>query len=794
MYEALLFFLPVQTRYGLARLNHVVSSIICLDLPANYFALEKIAYPLLYFNIPQQGVLGMLVGTDLQMMDKDLEQVKRKLGNYLQRRYKKYDDYPFVDITQANLRIIEFLVRPTYRDEHGSYPLSESLSVPLAVVFGPTEQENYVCRVPALGGSFYYHDPKQLDSLVHYFVTNALNQLTPARIYELLRYERPRLDEVILKINAKRNYSRSGLGYPREYPILRRLTERFPLPRNKRTQRGLLPDAAWELENAVAETMDKLIHTHSNVLLVGPPGVGKSAVLQQAIRKITNRSRRQKLEVTFWRTMSQRLTTSTRYLGEWEEQIEKLIAELQSANGILWVVDVAQLLQTGGKGAEDSVAAFLLPYLEGHQLQLVGEVSPEQLDSMRRLLPAFVQNFQLIWLEELPPEKIRAVFDQFAQYILSNQQIEITPAALDLSYQLLHRYYPYESFPGKGIKFLGRCVNHALLHSVTRLTRRVVVDEFVKQTGLPELFLRDDLLLDQKQLEEYFANRIIGQPAAIQRMLEVVKIYKAGINNPHKPIATLLFAGPTGVGKTASAKALADYFFGQGQKKSPLIRIDMSEFQHASQIHRLIGSGTEVGQLVKEVRERPFAVILLDEVEKAASSIFDALLTVLDEGLLVDGFGRVTNFRNTIIIMTSNLGASQRPAIGYQDTGQDATAYHAAIAKHFRPEFINRIDGIVSFNQLDMEDMRTITQKELRQLAQREGFIKRRLQLTYDKRLVDHLVTTGTDRRYGARPLQRAIEQHVVKPISYWLLENPQTADVAVHLDWAGKLVIEPRA
>ena len=302
--------------------------------------------------------------------------------------------------------------------------------------------------------------------------------------------------------------------------------------------------------------------------------------------------------------------------------------------------------------------------------------------------------------------------------------------------------------------------------------------------------MRDDLLLDTHELEAYFSNRIIGQPNTISRLTEIVKIYKAGINNPYKPIATLLFAGPTGVGKTASAKALADYFFGQGQTKSPLIRIDMSEFQHPAQLSRLIGSGKEVGQLIKEVRERPFAVVLLDEIEKAAPPIFDALLTVLDEGLMVDNFGRLTDFRNTIIIMTSNLGASTRTSIGFQDTDSEASAYISAISKHFRPEFINRIDSIVPFNAISSDDLRKITLKELKALSAREGFAKRQLRLIFDDSLVDHLANIGFDKRYGARPLQRAIEQTIVKPMSYWLLEQGEREGIQVVLSWKGELSI----
>ncbi|MCO6476458.1 MAG: ATP-dependent Clp protease ATP-binding subunit, partial [Phaeodactylibacter sp.] len=270
-----------------------------------------------------------------------------------------------------------------------------------------------------------------------------------------------------------------------------------------------------------------------------------------------------------------------------------------------------------------------------------------------------------------------------------------------------------------------------------------------------------------------------------------VKIYKAGLNNPHKPINTLLFAGPTGVGKTASAKALADYFFGKGQRKSPLVRIDMSEFQHPGQIVRLIGAGREPGHLVKEIRERPFSVLLLDEVEKADPSVFDALLGLMDEGMLVDAYGRETNFRNTIVIMTSNLGATGRRSIGFGNDEDDEAAYLSAITRHFRPEFVNRLDGVVVFGSLNQEDILSITEKELRELKEREGFTKRRIEPVFSKKLAAHIAAIGFDPRYGARPLQRAIEQSVVTPIANWLLQHPGAESCRLRIDYQDKLIIE---
>lgn len=747
--------------------------------------MDKVSYPLLYFSLQPNAVLGVLVGTGFEALDKDAREVKSILKNHLQRQYKKSGIYSPYHLLAPKLKTLQLPIKPTYTDTGGSYPLHMAIRVPVVAIYGQKVYGDFECVLPLLGQRFHYYEADQLDTLIQHFATTLLNQMQPDDLYQLLQYPEPTLDELSLKIKPDRYAEWGNFFGQRDFETLNSLAERFPYPKNIRKRLSPLPDAAWELEDKVSEVMDKITATRSDVLVVGKPGVGKSAVLMQAIRRITARNKgQQQGGYTFWRLLPQRITASARYLGEWEQTCENLVEELALANGILWIENIIQLLQMGGGGPENSVAAFLTAFMQQGRLQLVGEATPQELESMRRLLPGFVTSFQVIHLEELPELKAQAVMQKLAEFAEKNLDITVEREAQTLAYRLLLRYYPYESFPGKGIRFLGRCINELQIKEQHQLNRQVVIENFVAQTGLPELFLRDDLILDQLELQQFFSSRIIGQPGAVQRMTEIVKVFKAGLNNPYKPIATLIFAGPTGVGKTACAKALADYFFGKGQQQSPLIRIDMSEFQHAGQISRLIGHGQEVGQLVKEVRERPFAVVLFDEVEKADPSIFDALLTVLDEGMLVDAYGRVTNFRNTIIIMTSNLGASNRTAIGFQHTTDDETRYLSAIGQHFRPEFFNRIDGVVLFKSLEPPDIERITRKELDELKHREGFLKRRLNLHFTDALVQHLARTGFDERYGARPLQRAVEQTVTNPLAHWLLEHPTVEDCRLVIDY----------
>ncbi|MEM6319943.1 MAG: AAA family ATPase [Bacteroidota bacterium] len=753
--------------------------------------MEKIIYPILYYQLGESATLGLLVGTNYQLVAKNLTALKSGFHTYINQQYKKFDDYWLMDIIDPKLKIIEVSVRPTYATERGRYPAAMDLKVLMPCVFGENFQGHYECYLPLLDRRFFYYEPKQFRTLAVHTSKNALNRMPPEQLHRLLLYSPPKMDKIVLRIKKDRNFVddwSDDLAPP--IKVLNRLAEQYPYSKAIQKSTNTLPDVAWELEHFVEESMEKIVHQKANIIIVGNHGVGKSAVLKQVFKRLHNQVRKGELALTFWRIMSQRITASSKYLGEWQETCEALVSELKIVNGILWVQDLIQLIRMGGEGPEDSVAAFLLTFLQRGDLQIVGEITPQELESMRRFLPGFVDNFQIIEIKELPEQKVQAILQQFADYAQKNLRISVKEPVLQLIYRLLVRYYPYESFPGKAVNFLGKSISLAQLDGEIKITKNKVIDQFIQQTGLPELFLKDELLLDQSDLAAYFQQRIIGQPFAVKKMTTVVKIFKAGLNNPYKPIQTLLFAGPTGVGKTASAKALSNYFFGKGQKQSPLIRIDMSEFQHPGMIHRFIGSGKEVGKLVQLVREKPFSVLLLDEVEKADPSIFDALLTVLDEGILVDAFGRVTNFKNTIIIMTTNLGATSRQSIGFGSTDDHETAYMSAISSFFRPEFVNRIDGLVFFKSLTEKDIRKITELELQQLQKREGFLKKGLTLHFSKSLVRHLVSVGFDEKYGARPLQRAIENTIINPMAEWLLTHPNAENQVINLDYKERLIV----
>jgi ATP-dependent Clp protease ATP-binding subunit ClpC len=300
------------------------------------------------------------------------------------------------------------------------------------------------------------------------------------------------------------------------------------------------------------------------------------------------------------------------------------------------------------------------------------------------------------------------------------------------------------------------------------LTAEIVTDAFTRETGLPRVLIDDDVPLPLDKTEAWFARRVIGQPEAVRRIPDLLATVKARLARPRQPLASLLLIGPTGTGKTELAKALAEFLFGDVARLS---RFDLSEFSDPWSVQRLIGVGPTEGLLTARIREQPFSVLLLDEFEKADSSFFDLLLQILGDGRLTDAAGRVADFCNAVIVMTSNLGAQsfQRGAPGFRHdrTGNEsAEHFDSAVRNFLRPEIYNRIDAIVPFHPLDSETVRHITERQLDLIRQRDGLRLRQVELELAPQVAEHLAKRGYEPRYGARPLKRTIERELLLPLA----------------------------
>lgn len=729
--------------------------------------------PVIFFRLDEEKYIAIVPGMKVDLAGNDKEKIKKQFENKINSEIKKGSPLKYLVLTDIRIHTFNLRIHPTHKTSQNIFPVSEPFKPRIPMVYGQSHQGGYTCYFPYFKRFFSCYRIEQVKYLGEQFVRNFFDNMKPDEAYKLQLLGDVEMDILRVKssVNVKSRFSFEPVWIKE---ALSKHAEKLPVPRSQSKRWRIFPEHAWEQKENIEKAYERIINENANLILVGDPGVGKSAILSEVIRRIEKFEKDDK--PNFWRSTPRQLVSGAKYLGEWQEMCEHFFAALEHDNGILWLDDLLTVFATGGSGTEDSLAAFMMPYIAGNQIKIVTELTPRELEAARRIYPAFMGLFQTIVIHELEKPATLRIIKLLNEFSTNNNGIAFSSKALDMSYALLNRFVPYEKFPGKAINFLSSIVSNALDKQLSFVDVSDVVKTFTEKTGLPELMLNDKIGLTDTELKQFFYQGIKGQEQAIDVITSVIKIYKAGINNPGKPVSVMLFAGPTGVGKTASARLLSKFFFGHGQKTEPIVRLDMSEFQYAEQITRLIGSSqTGPGSLIKHVRENPFCIVLFDEIEKANPVIFDALMNLFDEGILVDNFGRVTDFRNAIIIMTTNLGSQGRKSIGL--VKNDNIDYLGPIRNFFRPEFFNRIDHVVTFNPLGPISILQIAKKELEELAMRDGFIKRKLKLNFSKEVEAFIAETGFDKEYGARPLQRAIEREITAPLARFILQHPELED-----------------
>jgi len=690
------------------------------------------------------------------------------------------------DLTQPQLLEVKVEVRPEYSEEGRVMPCPETIWLRVPCVTGVQESALNLCVVPHLGLRFNFQEAATLKSLVAHYVKEALRGRTPLQLARDLPPQGCKLEEIVLADST----GRERWVHPserREYRVLFEVAD--PLLHDVGRKRTA--SAAYGRDDLCSLVARKLAQESGNVLLVGEAGVGKSTILLAAAKKLRRelpaKADREKEETRdldsyrFWRGNAGRLIAGMQFLGEWEERCEEFIARLGLIEGVFCAENLLELLQAGGMGPGASVGAFLLPFLERRELRLVSEATPAELEACRRLLPGLLDVLEVIQVPAFSDEQAVEVLRRVADAYAGSNRLDVETGVAPLIHRLFKRFIPYANFPGPAAGFLRALCNRATKRSSASVTMSDVIAQFVEQTGLPELFLRDDLLLQMDDVRAGFAAEIIGQPEATAAAARLITTIKAGLTDPARPFGVLLFCGPTGVGKTALAKSIAGFCFGAGGQKDRLVRLDMSEYSGAGAAQRLLRAAhDQPASWIEKVRRQPFCVLLFDEIEKAAPEVFDVLLGVLDEGRLTDQFGRVTDFRSAIIVMTSNLGADAPAEVGF--AGESGSLYESEVSKFFRPEFFNRLDAVITFRALSAADVEAIARKEIEELAQREGFVSAGIRISVSEPVVALLVREGYDHRYGARPLQRALERLAVKPLARWRVAHPNSRDAALEL------------
>ncbi|MBZ2406657.1 AAA family ATPase [Liquorilactobacillus hordei] len=545
---------------------------------------------------------------------------------------------------------------------------------------------------------------------------------------------------------------------------------------NQKIQKNIDDTVVVGREKEMLEILYSLARkTKNNPVLIGEAGVGKTAIIEGITKKIVLNQ----VPIRFRNVTVYSLALAD--LGKKGEdgdliyRLKMITKALENRRDrIIFIDEIHTIAGTGAtKGALDA-GNILKPALSRGEIQLVGATTLDEYHKYLENDKALERRFQTIRIEE-PTEKeaieimkgLKIGFENF-------HQVKITNEAVVSSVELSERYLPEHRLPDKSIDLLDEAASIASLNKQNIVDREDIAKVLQDKTGIPTTAIMGSRLKKIYNLENELEKDVKGQKEALEEIASVLKIKAAGLEDQTRPIASFIFLGPTGVGKTASAKALAKALF---DDEKALIRFDMSEYQEKEDIKRLIGTKKEKGQLTEAIRRHPYSVVLFDEIEKADKSVYDILLQILDDGRITDALGNTANCKNTIIILTTNLGSEliqdRDDYIGKMSTEKSEEIFRKQVEDelkgHFRPEFVNRLDHKIVFNTLDIKTVEQVTRKFVNEINKKMGTKGYSLDCTPEA--INYLSRKGYDPKNGARPVARAVNKLLTSPIAEYILD-----------------------
>lgn len=520
-----------------------------------------------------------------------------------------------------------------------------------------------------------------------------------------------------------------------------------------------------------------------NVLLIGEPGVGKSSVVQAIAQRSLNGETMPELRYKRFLQLDLTSLLSGSGEGEVEQRVKDLLEDAERAGNIILVIPDVEYLAGAGEGVvKADLTGLLMGSLQGSRLQLIAMVDHQGYKKYLESHKSFLENFEQIEIRESSTKDTIRVLEKMAPELERRHRVNLTYAALKSTVELSSRYMPERQLPGKAIQLLDEAAVEAEAAGKADLSASDIASIISRKTRIPVGKATEPEKEKLLNLEEFLHQRIVGQDEAVSAVSNALRRARAGLRDQARPIGVYLFLGPTGVGKTETAKSLAEAYFGSEKN---MIRLDMSEYQAVEDQAKLLGQSGEGGNLTEAVREAPFSLILLDEVEKAHPKILDTFLQVFDDGRLTDGAGRVVDFTNAIIIATSNAGAEliRQLIMG----GKDLTTEKAGLIDElqrqgvFKPEFLNRFDEVVLFRPLSIEEVVKVVQLLLRSLDKRLATQDIKFEIT--DAAVKKIAAAGYDPVFGARPLRRYIQDQVEGVLAKKLLDGSVKRGDTITLD-----------
>jgi len=754
----------------------------------------KASIPIFVFNKKQSKksnlfLIHLLFYPDIQTYSFNLKQgmteLKKKLQSAIRKRNKN----------NHHGGLTELLYVPDYEvvQKRISLYLEKEKTFQLHVLFIIIKcQGHYLACAPAFDNLWFpIPSIKALDhskstSVIHEYVNDNLNRSDKLELFDFLSYKgnsrimtisqtvSPEIKGIRQEeIKAQASFFDMGDGsVDKLHDMGYCLNWDYP----SELSRALLRDK--EIKQIIALLNQK---RKKPILIIGQQGVGKTCLIHELIFQMEQENELLENDsMEFWLISPQRLISGMSYIGQWEKRTINILNQIQKKNRVLYLDNFLSIFQSGQSANSDLCIAHILKrYIQKQSLYFIAELTLEQLYIFREKDRSFADQFTLIHVNELSYSQNLEILIESIQELEMKHECQFHPDVLPKIISHTQRYYRHQVLPGKVMRILKRM---AFKYTKQNILPHMINDELHFSMNLNPKIHNAQTTIHRDNIFKLLNEKLLDQDHAIHEITDMIYIMKAQLNDPTRPLHTFLFLGPTGVGKTECAKAMASVLF---TNEEQLIRFDMNEFVEPDAVDRLIGNFySPHGLLTNAIRQSPFSILLLDEIEKAHPLVFDMLLQVLDDGRLTDANGHVVDFTHTIIIMTSNLGSTDtrsKPGF-YRDREDIEKTYIRAAKNFFRPEFFNRLDKIIPFTSLSRKLLDQIGFTLMNQIFLREGFNRRKYILNVNKNTMSYLIDKGYDPEMGARSLKRSIERLIARPLSRYVAKTQQHTNTIISI------------